>query len=376
MNKNCPHCKRNIEYDKPQQLGGHITNCKENPRRVDIIKKSNKTKHNNLYEKYDITCLYCKKEYILELSENQYKGGRYTKCCSKKCSHKYSISFIDHDKLKKSKCNKCGNVVNIKLNDSHSNTLCDSCTGVSNINKSYKKKFLKIKNGKIKNFKIVNGVIVCSICGQQKCKDKTCKTWISGRSKVFIKIGFDINKLGSDIFYDEYNRIIELLKHEYLNMSLVEIGEKYDINFQTIQTIFKKLGIKTRNNSDSGLLAIKKGRKTISEVPIYPYKSGHHISWEGKVFWYRSSYELDYCKFLDDNKIKYDVEKLRFQYYDTIKKHNRTAIPDFYLSDTNEIVEIKSNWTYDEKNMKDKVIAYKNAGYKVILVLEHKEIKM
>ena len=52
-----------------------------------------------------------------------------------------------------------------------------------------------------------------------------------------------------------------------------------------------------------------------------------------------------------------------------MKKRNRVAVPDFYLPETNEIIEIKSSWTFDKQNMKDKFIAYKNLGYipKVIL---------
>lgn len=59
-------------------------------------------------------------------------------------------------------------------------------------------------------------------------------------------------------------------------------------------------------------------------------------------------------------------------YYPILKK-KRIAIPDFYLVDNNEIVEIKSNWTYDEQNMKDKIKVYKDNGYNVKLILEHKE---
>jgi hypothetical protein len=44
------------------------------------------------------------------------------------------------------------------------------------------------------------------------------------------------------------------------------------------------------------------------------------------------------------------------------------------LPETNEIVEIKSSWTYDEQNIKDKFNAYKNLGYKTKLILDHVEI--
>lgn len=51
----------------------------------------------------------------------------------------------------------------------------------------------------------------------------------------------------------------------------------------------------------------------------------------------------------------------------------RIAIPDFYLPDTNTIIEIKSIFTLDVQNMKDKVAAYLAFGFKFKLILEHKE---
>ena len=53
------------------------------------------------------------------------------------------------------------------------------------------------------------------------------------------------------------------------------------------------------------------------------------------------------------------------------KKKTRVAIPDFYIPSLNMIVEIKSCWTYDEQNMKDRVKAYKKLGYNFKLVKDH-----
>lgn len=44
-----------------------------------------------------------------------------------------------------------------------------------------------------------------------------------------------------------------------------------------------------------------------------------------------------------------------------------------YLPNTNTIVEIKSEYTYDKQNMIDKSNAYKANGYKFKLILEHVE---
>lgn len=76
-----------------------------------------------------------------------------------------------------------------------------------------------------------------------------------------------------------------------------------------------------------------------------------------------------YYTILDDKKIDYDVETLRIKYYDIQKKKIRIAIPDIYIKETNEIIEIKSKWTLDEINMKDKIKAYNKLKYKVRLVV-------
>ena len=103
------------------------------------------------------------------------------------------------------------------------------------------------------------------------------------------------------------------------------------------------------------------------------FHSGYHTSWEGKKFYYRSSYELDYCIELDKQKIPYEMETLRIRYFNTRKNREAVAIPDFYLKDSNTIVEIKSEYTYNQQDMIDRVIAYKQLGYNFKLILEHVE---
>lgn len=65
-------------------------------------------------------------------------------------------------------------------------------------------------------------------------------------------------------------------------------------------------------------------------------------------------------------------EPFHIEYYDSIKNTNRYAFPDFYLPDTNEIIELKSTYTLDGKiqEMKDKFKAYEELGYKPKLLLD------
>lgn len=71
-------------------------------------------------------------------------------------------------------------------------------------------------------------------------------------------------------------------------------------------------------------------------------------------------------------KIKYECETLRIPYFDSIKNTNRIAIPGFFLPETNEIIEIKSSWTFDKQSMKDKFVMYKKLGYKPKVILNKK----
>jgi len=111
------------------------------------------------------------------------------------------------------------------------------------------------------------------------------------------------------------------------------------------------------------------GKLNFNDVNIYPYKSGHHITWDNRNVHYRSSYELDHYKKMDQEKIYYVVEKLRLPYYDTQKKKERIAIPDIYIPKDNMLIEIKSKWTMDEINWEDRLKVYKRAGYKVKLII-------
>ena len=96
---------------------------------------------------------------------------------------------------------------------------------------------------------------------------------------------------------------------------------------------------------------------------------GHQITWDGRKIHYRSSYEKDYYEKLDEQKIYYETEKLRLFYFDTEKNKRRIAIPDIFIPSENLIIEIKSFWTHNEKNWKDRLKTYKKLKYKIKLVI-------
>lgn len=102
----------------------------------------------------------------------------------------------------------------------------------------------------------------------------------------------------------------------------------------------------------------------------------YHTSWEGKTFLLRSSYETDFANILDEQQTLYEVEALRIRYFDSQQQKERIAIPDFLLTETNTIIEVKSSWTFDKQNMLDKRDAYIALGYEFKLWYEHEFVDL
>lgn len=136
--------------------------------------------------------------------------------------------------------------------------------------------------------------------------------------------------------------------------------------------LFKYLGICSKSCKESAKENFKYKRSSVPTIKRNNYKSGWHKTWDGKNVFLRSSYEFNYANYLDSNKILYDVESLRIEYYDTQLCCTRISIPDFYLQSTNTIVEIKSNYTLNLnlQNMKDKIKSYKEHGYNFVLIVD------
>ena len=105
----------------------------------------------------------------------------------------------------------------------------------------------------------------------------------------------------------------------------------------------------------------------------FKFNEGRHETWDNRMVYLRSSYELEYAQHLDQLKIQYDVEKIRIPYFDSKLNKYRYSVPDFYLPKSNTIVEVKSEFTYDKENMVNKIQKYIELGYNMILVLDHEE---
>lgn len=293
------------------------------------------------YEKQPNTCTNCQKALDWKVKNNKF----CTTSCAASFNNRNRISLPNKSGTKVLMCG-CGVLEVVNIRDPSKE--CAKC-------KSEKQ----------------TKVTTCKTCGGLNCDNKFCRKGFLFRSDLVTYFGFDTSTFGSSKVFLEIERVKAVLDDLYTDRSIQEIAEQVDYkkHTTTLHSVFKILGIKIRSASENGKKALLNGR---ANLPIgrTKFKTGWHTTWQGKSIFYRSSYELTYAIKLDESKTGYDVEALRIEYWDSQKNCYRVAVPDFYLSESNTIVEIKSTWTYDPINMKDKIKKYKELGYDFKLVLD------
>lgn len=110
MNQECKYCKEKFQFEKNQQFITHVASCKFNTNlkeRYEKISKSFLNKRKN----YKFKCKKCDNEYILNLTDYNYKNGKYSKFCCRSCAN----SRI-HTKETLEKISNSVNEFNIKNN--------------------------------------------------------------------------------------------------------------------------------------------------------------------------------------------------------------------------------------------------------------------
>lgn len=297
-------------------------------------------------------CEWCHKKF-----ETKEKRTRF---CSYECSARYS-----NNKRKENGTNRHSEETRKKISESL--LKFTQKYGQANYNKNGERYFLP-KKKKIK---------ICKVCGQEICKyPDICKQYLLRKKSINLqKLGFDISKIGTPEIYDEYFKLNRYLLIEYnvKENSLRSICDKHNMTCETsLCKIMDMYGIKRNDQSYSHVLSFKHNRcKPLTDINI-TYKHGFHTTWDNNQVYYRSSYELEYCKYLDSKKIHYEMEYLRIPYFDSEMNRLRIAIPDFYIPSKNLLIEIKGDYTYSKQNMIDRFRAYKQNGYDYQLVLEGK----
>lgn len=280
--------------------------------------------------------------------------NRNNKFCSSSCAashnNKRRQSCTNQFKTKLAKCN-CGNDVEINIRSDPKRVTCNECRYIKLVEKRR-----------------------CKCCGRLSgCDKRICETQLI---PTLLRLGFNSECIGNINYLKEFDRIKNIVSDLYYveNLSSIAIADIYGFNHDFADRM-RRLGIKLRSFSEALRMSLIEGRSKIN-YSATKYKTGWHTTWSGTKIFYRSSYELEYALQLDEQKIKYDVEQLRVEYWDSQAFKYRIAIPDFYLSESNTIVEIKSDWTYNEQNMIDRVQKFKELGYNFKLILEKKEIEM
>lgn len=112
----CKFCGR--EFEKSVSLAGHVSHCKENLNKkrtkeaykkwsihgLDVYKE-NRKKYKELHpEKYVINeyrcnCEKCGKEYIVNITKEQFEKGNYKKNCSRSCANGHRVSEETKQKI-------------------------------------------------------------------------------------------------------------------------------------------------------------------------------------------------------------------------------------------------------------------------------------
>lgn len=313
-------------------------------------------------------CENCGKEH-----DGSYASGRF---CSKECAKAFSTKN-SHSQLKEAKCIDCEKIIYISKRASSKNCRCEEC----------KKQLTNIKNStKIKEKEKIIKYKKCLICGRiynviGRCQNDFCKNHNHQQFRSLIKyFEFDKTKLGTNDVENEFNKVRENLYDLYWNKHLSSIEICKQFNYPNVGNltgkIFHYLNIPSKNSKQS-VLENMNYKNFVPQNNVKSYGNEQwYITWNNKEVFLRSSYELDYVKELDTHQIDYDVECLRIKYWDSQKQKYRCAIPDFYIPSQNLIVEIKSEYTLDKQNMKDKKKAYLEQGYNFKLICEHKELNI
>lgn len=322
-------------------------------------------------------CIYCEKEF-----KPKYKAQIY---CSKSCKSSHHQKLILERKINEYNkspkiCLYCGGPIPFEKRTNKCCSQSCACSLGNTIRERHpwtKEQRLNLSNKMILDRKESQSKYIihnCKYCGVKLDKPKSrtcseCKQYV-GYLRTFNKM----NILNGSL-KDRYNKLYDILCTEYFDYgnSLPVLSEKYNLDITTVYKFIKSSDKGCRDISDGIHNAIKMNRYHIISKP-FNFISGKHISWDGESYTYKSSWEDKYMTELDGQKINYIYEPFRIEYYDSLLDKNRFSFPDFYLPDTNEIIELKSNYTIKGKvqEMKDKFKAYQKNGYIPKLLLNWK----
>ena len=264
------------------------------------------------------------------------------------------------------------------------NQFCSSsCSASYNNQNSFVRKTQSIKRKLIKKTLPKNREYLCISCGtcyKSLSEHQNCICGLSNKTQVFQSLnkffGLDLSKLGTLEFQQEFVKTKQHIIELYQNHSLPSLS-KYinhpDLSGGALGKIFKSINIPLRSRSNAQISGYKQDRKKLTQGKTV-YQTGE-ILVNNKVYYYRSSYELRYIRFLSNLDIDFEMEP-KMHYWCSSKNTYKTCFPDFVFSNT--IVEIKSSFTFkgQEQNMKDKFKSYSTNGFIPYLQLDFKYFQL
>jgi hypothetical protein len=234
---------------------------------------------------------------------------------------------------------------------------------------------MKLKEKKALSKSQSSKIYYCKACGKIHPSfkaTKTCSCELSSKIQSFKGLnkyfGLNLDNLGTPMFINDFKLCQEKTKELYDQnsvLSLAKIIGHPDKTGGNVAKLLKNLNISLDNQSVAQQKSIKQNRSL--PVGCYQFNSGW-ITINNKSYYYRSSYELDFINYLTASNINFDMETIRISYYDSLAKKYRIAVPDFIINKT--IVEVKSDYWYNEQNMIDKFKSYIEHGYSPYLLLE------
>lgn len=128
------------------------------------------------------------------------------------------------------------------------------------------------------------------------------------------------------------------LEHK-LKLSVAFTGEKnHFYGKKHSQESLEKMKIYQKEHARTGKLCNFYGK-------IYHGKGKYYTKNNNKTIWLRSSWEVKFAKYLDDNNIVWEYEHKAFEI--VVNNTDCTYSPDFYLVEQNKYIEIKGYWRDD-----------------------------
>lgn len=225
--------------------------------------------------------------------------------------------------------------------------------------------------------------------------DKTVETTLNAANfKHFKMLGYSNFKCGDKLIIPVEH--LNKGSHLIIKVKCDECGKEKDVvykdylkttrkyNFYTCSNCFNIKVKKTnlQNHNDENYCNMEKIKKTnlsnygvenpmqIRKFFEKQQKKSYLLKKHDKLeLYYRGTYEKDFLDFCYNNKIKIEKGK-RFEYLIDNQKHYYFS--DFYIKSHNLIVEIKSDWTYNNNleinKLKEKSVL--NSGYDYLFLID------